>query len=202
MIRGLARVDATEGSEQSVTAAGMRWVFVAIVGLSVACGEDGAQARGAGPLVEIDAWSLTAGLDDPFWSSHGGDDAARCSGVHWRTEGLGVEVDTQACNYVTLTQTSVQPIAAGQRVQVRAWWQILASVEPTEGYIAVLIGDWLLFDERVAIPGDADARTVRIESPRAYPAGTPIYFHVDNHGYNSWTLGSLTVLADGGSSNE
>ena len=87
----------------------------------------------------------------------------------------------------------MQTVEAGQPVRVQLWWQTLASVEPAEGHIAVRIGDWSVFDERVAIPGPADARNFARVAERTFASGTSIYFHVDNHGFNSWTLNSVAA---------
>jgi hypothetical protein len=47
----------------------------------------------------------------------------------------------------------------------------------------------------VSIPGLADIVTVEFALTESAPAGSALYFHVRNHGYNTWQLSPLT-LAD------
>ena len=171
-------------------ARGLPWVGVAGLLVSLAGCGDGSDAATRGPLVIAGLWSTAAADRDPFRALVS-DETVACGPQDWRAELSGVEVTTVGCNYVTLQQALPQPIAAGQLVRLEAWWQTLASVEPAEGHIAVWIGDWPVLEERVAIPSDADARSIEQPAPAAIAEGTPIFFHVDNHGFNSWTLGSL-----------
>ncbi len=162
----------------------------AVLAVTAACGDASEVPGGAGPVIATDLWTVEA-ADDPFWSETLSEDIRPCTPQDWRAEPNGIEVQTTNCNYITLTQPLLQPLRAGQGLRVQLWWQTLASVEPAEGRIAVWVGDWRFFDERVPIPSEADARTLSRSSPRSFADGTPVYFHVDNHGFNSWTLGSL-----------
>jgi hypothetical protein len=47
----------------------------------------------------------------------------------------------------------------------------------------------------VSIPGEADIVEVEFVLGQPAPAGSALYFHVRNHGYNAWQLSPL-MLAD------
>jgi hypothetical protein len=124
------------------------------------------------------------------------DESVVCGAQSWQSEGEAVEVNTTECNYLTLSQPTSVAIKKGESVALSAWWQTLASDGPALGHIAVHIGDLALLDQEIQLPAEADARDLQIAVDDDIPAGTPIYFHVHNHGFNSWTLGSLTLLEE------
>jgi len=108
-------------------------------------------------------------------------------------EGATLEIDTGACNYLSLTQGLPMDLTAGDTLRVRAWWQRLASDVPAVGHISVVVGDTVIWQEDVAIPGSADARDVEIAAPRAFASGEPVTLHLHNHGYNTWQFADLSV---------
>ena len=172
---------------------GRIWMGAVALLLASACGSGpGDEPAAVGLVVSKDLW-VAMPAQDPFWPDSAAAEPHLCSPQDWRSEPNGIEVQTVNCNYITLTQPLMKPVRAGQSVRLQVWWQTLASLEPAEGRIAVWIGDWRYFDERVPIPSEADARNLSRPSPSRIAAGTPVYFHVDNHGFNSWTLGSLVA---------
>lgn len=50
------------------------------------------------------------------------------------------------------------------------------------------IGETDLFDEHVPIPSESGMIAPTVVAPKAYPRGTPVYFHLHNHGQNTWNL--------------
>ena len=112
----------------------------------------------------------------------------------WYEELGGLEVDTSLCNYLSLEQPLMADLEQGDPVRLRMWWASLASVDPAEGHIAVFIDGMPLWEERVAIPGPAEARSLEFESPISAPAGATLTLHLHNHGYNTWNFHELTAL--------
>jgi hypothetical protein len=62
-----------------------------------------------------------------------------------------------------------------------------------EGYAAVAIGDDVEWEYRVAIPTASHLAADGWIAEDDVPAGTPIRFHVHNHGINSWNLVEITA---------
>jgi hypothetical protein len=99
---------------------------------------------------------------------------------------LGVE--TGSCAYLTAQQATRRAVAAGEVVKVRLWHFELSAPEPAEAHAVVEVDGLRVLDERIPIPmpGALIVRELRVE--RDIPAGAPIYFHLHNHGANSWAL--------------
>jgi len=153
--------------------------------------ESGGEEEIRRSLVDPTAWSPVPVEDDPF-ASHRPAEVA-CNGG-WILEGEGIEIETARCNYLALTQPLRDDIPAGAALLVDLWWQRLASVEPAQGHLALLVGDQTIVEEWIDIPGPADARSLEIETPMAFAAGSPITFHLHNHGYNTWKLEDVALL--------
>jgi hypothetical protein len=142
-------------------------------------------------VVDHDAWTPLAGGEDPL-SAH------RPPVVHcerpFAREGSAIEIDTGACNYVSLTQPLAEALERDQPLALRIWWARLNSTEPAEGHIAVLLDGELLWDEWVPIPGPSGVRSLELTSPIDAPAGTEVVFHLHNHGVNTWKLERFEAL--------
>jgi hypothetical protein len=148
-------------------------------------------AAGLAPVVASTGWTLATAEEDPFASEREG--RVPCGLADVREESGTFEVDTRACNHVTVRQPSAVSIGVGDTVSVLLWWQTLASLRPAEGHIAVALGNRVLWEERVQIPGPPDVREVSLVANEALAAGQPVFFHVHNHGYNNWKLGHIRV---------
>lgn len=141
------------------------------------------------PLVDATLWQETAPQDDPL-AEHRGNSIV-CPESAWYPEPGGVEIETTACAYVSLSQPLGENIAAGDMLHVVAWWQTLVSVEPALGHLAVLIGNEIVWDEHIDIPGKADARVIEFVAGSSFAAGETVTFHLHNHGFNTWTFSEL-----------
>jgi hypothetical protein len=90
-------------------------------------------------------------------------------------------------------QPTQRELAAGDLLKVRLWHFALSAPEPAEAHAALLVAGLRVLDERIAIPqpGALIVRQVRVE--RDVPAGALVYFHLHNHGANSWALVEVSV---------
>lgn len=99
------------------------------------------------------------------------------------------------CNWITLEQPSLRAIHAGDQVEVRTRHSPLNAPVPGVARIGFVIGDEQVLDYTVTIPEDfrfpEDSPWI---APKDYPAGTPLLFHVDNHGSNEYMLIEVNVL--------
>jgi len=119
-----------------------------------------------------------------------------CDPVGFGPEGSAFEVRTDRCPNAELTQPLGQALAAGTTLGIEVWHMDLVAPEPAHGHLALRIGDDVA-EIRPEIPGDAAAYTLTLTLTRDVATEEPVWLHVHNHGSNSWTLGSVTVL-DGG----
>lgn len=142
-------------------------------------------------LARNDSWQPDTAEDDPLVEHR----PAQVECEHgWALESGGVEIRTDQCNYLSLQQPLRAAIEPGDRLQLELWWQTLASVEPAQGHLALLVDGELLWEELVPIPGPADARNLEFPSPLGAPAGATLTLHLHNHGYNAWHFHELSVL--------
>lgn len=137
-----------------------------------------------------------------------------CDPIAHHYEELGGEpsyaLDSAYCNYLTAMQLTLTDIEPGDEVRVRLWHFALTADEPAEAYIALQVGERMLWQARLPIPcragivgsgaGDCPESPVPAEADPAVstatfdaPAGTPIYFHIQNHGQNSYSLLEVTI---------
>jgi hypothetical protein len=134
-------------------------------------------------------WSPVEAAEDPF------DDRpplVSCATSAVMEETLGEEealgVDTSGCNYLTAMQPTEREVAANELITVRVWHFALTAPEPAEAHVALVVDGIQVLDERVAIPQPGGLIKKQTRVSRAIPAGATAYFHLHNHGENSWAL--------------
>jgi hypothetical protein len=147
-------------------------------------------------LAHADLWRAAGVDEDP--AAEGRAPASPCGERDWRVEGEAVEVSTGACGYLALAQPLLHDVAAGDAIVVRAWWATLDAPAPATGRLALFLGAEPLWQELVPIPGRPDAREARVTSPVAAKAGTPLVFHLSNHGSNAWSLAEPLLIKQQG----
>jgi hypothetical protein len=163
---------------------------------AVALGDAGAPDAGTSStsLVRHAAWKPCAAAADPF------DDrptTVECPHDAAYAQLLGSElafdVDTGRCPYLSVYQPSLVDVRAGASIAVRLFHFALSAPEPAEAHAAVLFDGLHVLDARVPIPAEGGLITASVVAVRDIPAGTPIYFHLHNHGANSWALVEISV---------
>lgn len=143
-------------------------------------------------LVDHALWRRAAPEDDPF-SAEPEVAASPCDDAGFRVEAPVLEVSTAACDHITLTQPSLAPVRSGDLVHAVAWHVLLSAPEPAEGHMAIALGDDVIWEYRVDIPADEAILKPYVEVNEAFDAGTPVRFHVHNHGDNEWKLLEITT---------
>ena len=142
-------------------------------------------------LTVAESWTLAEPASDPFAPEAIG--RVRCTSAAFRPEATWLEVTTTTCNYATFVYVFTTQVPAGSLIRGELAWATLAAVEPALGTLAFATQADLLWSHEVPIPSLADLVAVEFELPEPLPAGSALYFHVRNHGYNSWQLGPLTL---------
>ena len=120
-------------------------------------------------------------------------------------------VDSGYCDYVTMVQETRAAIAAGDPILVRFWHFALNAPDGGRAYLAIQIGDRIVWEAKLPIPcrggltgmipggdcidtpGLADVDPASFVADFAAPAGTSIYVHVQNHGDNNYSLVEASV---------
>ena len=97
------------------------------------------------------------------------------------------------CNWITLTQPSLRNIRAGDQVEVRTFHDALTAPVSAEARMTFVVADQITFDFRELIPSDSAFESQTWTADRDYPAGTPLLWHVNNHGRNEYMLIEVNV---------
>lgn len=133
-------------------------------------------------------------LDNTAWAAVPSSDSLAgqdCSSAAWSEEGAGIEVSTDGCAPVALRQTLVEPVAAGDALEI-VWSHLwLFADEPVDGRFLLYLDGALLYEKVEAIPGDPAAYTETFAAP---VQGQELTLRIENHGANTWNLLRLTRL--------
>ena len=148
-------------------------------------------------LVDNRAWERVEGAADP-WHSARPAEAALCGDTDLLVEEWGEDVwfdlDTQGCAYVTVRQSLLADVPRGADLSVRIWHFKQSAWEGTFA-LAYRLGakgppEWSLKKE---VPAESSLIEDTWPSSRDYVAGDDVYFHLSNHGENSWSLLELSA---------
>lgn len=165
---------------------------ILILGLAACSSESAA----LGTLVDHTLWQVLELEDDPFAAR--APEVIRCSPGGYSVEGQGTdqifEVDTSICNFITVTQPAPRALYQGDTLEWSMWHLTLVNFEVAQAYVAVMLGDTLLSEKTIPIPGPAAAYAELFELSQDYPAGAPITLHLQNHGNNSWRFHKFGVV--------
>jgi len=172
------------------------YLVAILVGSAVSaagCGDD-AETSSPGETIAISLvaprWSATAPEDDPF-EAVTGRVSNQCSAWQPVVEGSILEFSTRACDAMTVEAPLGVNLPAGTTLQLETTHAILTADAPSTGYLGLAIGDEVLVERDVPIPGPASAYTNAVVIERAASASDLIRLHVSNHGPNSWRFVSL-----------
>lgn len=170
--------------------------------VDAATAEDSAPAADVGPttrsLVDNHAWTLVPLDADPFVHKDT-QGATHCGagevGVEELPDGPWFEVETSVCAYMTAQTPLLADMPVGGTIALRIWhFAATGAVGPF--WIAVAVGEppQTVFEATLEAPNTKggllhDTWTVEV----AWPAGAPVYWHVSNHGSNTWGFIELSV---------
>lgn len=146
-------------------------------------------------LIDHGAWRQLPLESDPFWDLER--DYKPCGDADWLIEGAVepyLELQTGACNYATLVQESLAEVQGGDVIALALSHTSLNGMDAM-GRAAILLGDTELWSRTVPVRTEPESHNVSWIAPAAFPAGTTVTFHVDNHGDNAWRLLRLTRVA-------
>lgn len=185
-------------------AASISVVFLAAGLVTSACSGEEPICTTPHPLIDNTQWSVVPLESDPFritgaeTSSTAPPHLGRCDESSMTAEDLGGEMSfsiiTYVCGWATVEQTTKEQIRAGDPLFVRLWYYSQLNTEPAEANLLLAFEDEPFWNGTVPLPAmRAGLLTQAIAAPRDVPAGTPIRFHLANHGANSWNLIEVSV---------
>jgi hypothetical protein len=141
-------------------------------------------------LVDHDLWRLATVEEDPWRELRPADPSCDVTGR--QAEDFAGQysfgVDTALCSYTTVVQETLEDVCPGESILVWLWRFALTGPEGVNAHIAVQIGDELVFEDVVPIPNTSALKVESYPVAGFHPAGTPITFHVRNHGNNTYQL--------------
>lgn len=158
---------------------------------------DGAAEPTVHELVDNSAWVETLPQNDPFRTAGNAlDDVCPPEdySAELTPEGVLFEINTTFCAWLTVTQPILQAIPMGAEVTL-----VVRHAEIVTGdsayTLAVAIGDDAesVWSETVDAIADANEFRFTFAAQRTYQAGEAVYFHLRNHGVNTWNFVALTV---------
>lgn len=149
------------------------------------------------PLADPTLWTLVEAADDPL-AAHRPATVVCPPGLGWLVEAQGIEVNTQSCTYAMFSQPALAAVVPGARIVGSLYYFDLTADAPATAHVALQVGDTVIWEREIAIPGPADAFAIDVPAGFSAAEGTPVYFHLHNHGQNTWTLGKLEVEDLGG----
>ena len=154
----------------------------------------GIDAEVAVSLIDNTLWEVVPEADDPFYPEDDSD-VVPCTPSVYGSEVQGDDVwfsvKTVDCNYLTVWQPLLVDVPADAQLRVRLWHFKFTQTEGTYTH-AIAVGDppdtyWeaelpLPITESGLLPYDL------VPISRSLSAGEPVYWHLNNHGLNSWHL--------------
>ena len=146
-------------------------------------------------LIHNEAWVVVAQPADDFVvSTQVSDECVQGDGFLSELfgEDLVLSVDTAKCASLTVEQALLNDLPPHGFVTGRVWHFALSAENPAMAWVAITIGETLVWSEPIAIPSDSGLLFIKWRAALGFTAGEPIRFHVQNHGSNSWHLIDLS----------
>ncbi len=143
-------------------------------------------------LLAHDDWAYLPPEADPFYDHPA--DAEPCPSVAYVAENGFIELETDYCAVATFSQETRADLVAGSRVRFVAWNLDLWAPEPYEALRFLQFGETQVWAVTTPVPGNEDVTEVVLDITEDFPAGTPVWFHLENHGINSWRIGDIERL--------
>lgn len=144
-------------------------------------------------LVEPLAWNVQPKNRDAFLDHRPA--VVECEpDTGWLVEEDALEVRTEFCNYLSISQQSLLDLDAGTELELVLSHSELNFNAPATAHIALSIGGTSIWESTVDIPSDGNLLKESLLLPAAVRRGDSIEVHLHNHGDNTWTIHSLEAF--------
>jgi hypothetical protein len=173
-----------------------RWLVLVAV-FALGCGSSSAAPDPApqySPLVALDAWQAVAPDEDPFVVDR--DVVPDCGAPGFRLEPdqAWLEIDTTVCSWVTVTSRARFDVESGQGLRIDVSHFDLDAAAPAQARLQLRLGDCEAWSKTIPIPSEANVMRDELVSRCALRENDPIWFHLQNHGQNTYQLQGVAVL--------
>ena len=109
-------------------------------------------------------------------------------------EGVLFEVNTTFCAWLTVTQPLLAHVPVGAEVSlVIRHAEIISGDAPFTLAVAMGSDANPVWSEMVEATAEANVFHDTFIARRRYEAGEPVYFHLQNHGVNTWNFVAMTA---------
>ncbi len=141
-------------------------------------------------LADNAAWVLETASTDPFPLAS---DGVRCDEEAVLVEevalGLWYDIQTDHCDHATIHQTTLVDLNVGDTLLV--WiWHYAMDHEGGDFHSKLSFGDpsSVIWETSLPVPAISGLIYEEMTVTEPWPAGTSIWFHLSNHGVNTWSL--------------
>jgi hypothetical protein len=162
--------------------------------VSTACEEEPEPDPMPAPAVVVaypDQWARVADVEADLFGAERPADLV-CDETGLSLESVGpdpaFEIQTDLCDYATAQQPTLVALAPGDTLSVRVFHWSLVADEAAEAHLALALGGEVVWERYVPIPSEPDLLEEDVVIERDLPAGTPLQFHVHNHGDNAYDI--------------
>ena len=146
-------------------------------------------------LVDNDEWTKTLSENDPWWTQGSAENL--CEPTDYGPEitpiGKLFDIDTSFCAYLTVEQTLLTEVPVGELFRLKL---VQYALTESEGpyLLRLAIGEpaVTVWEMTIEVPNDFQVVDVTWPAARTYLMDEPVYFHLSNHGENTWSFVSLT----------
>lgn len=141
-------------------------------------------------LLDHKQWRQVPREQDPYRSMA---PSGKCEDVAYKLEDGVIEVETGICTFFTVDQTLSRDLKAGQTLKVIFWHLQLTAASSANAYVSFTIGTTSIYVKKIPIPSGPEVYEETITLKQDFKKGEPLYFHIHNHGSNSWKLLALEL---------
>jgi hypothetical protein len=146
-------------------------------------------------LTDNEEWTKTLSANDPWWGEDSAEELCEPTDYGPETTPIGMlfDIDTSFCGYLTVDQTLLAEVPIGDLLRVKI---VQYALTESEGpyLLAVAIGEpaVTVWEMTIEVPADFQVVDVTWPAARTYLIDEPVYFHLSNHGENTWSFVNLT----------
>ena len=148
------------------------------------------------PVAHNAAWVLGTSETDPFPV---GAEGVRCGpesvAIEEVEEGLWYDILTDDCDHATVHQTSLEELDSGDTLLVWIWHYAMEH-EGGDFHAEVAFGEppQVVWQTTLPVPAESGLLYEEVTLDTSWPAGSRIWFHLSNHGVNTWSLVELARI--------
>lgn len=144
-------------------------------------------------LIEPLAWDIQPKNRDT-WLDHRPENIECQRDTGFLVEDDELEVRTEFCNYLSLSQQSLLDMPSGTELEFTMSHSNLNFNAPATAHVALSISGTTIWEADIEIPASNAIIKETLTLPVAVSRGDPIAVHLHNHGDNTWTIHSLDAF--------